>query len=114
MTTVRVRDPESYPASLKYVLGIVSINEMYNIVGSAKYLGVKYAGDTDVFESVNMNTDRDNALEQYASLVSTIAFKILILEGKIILNDFKAGEDKRFKISNRSAVKAPVVTLFSR
>ena len=98
MAEVRVKDPSQYPPSLKFVLDVITINEKANVVGSAKYLGMKYAGDVDVFDPVNVNMDKEAALKMYETLISTIASEILMTDRKIIFNEFKAGIDKRFEL----------------
>ena len=91
-----VRDPDNYPDSLKFVLDIVTINETPNVVGSAKYMGMSYASDVDVFEDILMKTNKKEAVELYANLIATIASEIAMTDRKILFNGFKAGMDNRY------------------
>nr|QBK92612.1 MAG: nucleotidyl transferase [Pithovirus LCPAC401] len=99
-TKVLLKDPSDYPDSLKYVLDIVTINETPNVVGSAKYMAAKYSGDVDVFESVNVDMNKKDAVELYSNLISTMAIDIMMTDRKILFNGSKAGADVRFQMKD--------------
>ncbi len=99
-TKVLLKDPSDYPDSLKYVLDVVTINETPNVVGSAKYMAAKYSGDVDVFESVNVDMNKKDAVDLYSNLISTIAIEIMMTNRKILFNGSKAGTDTRFQMTD--------------
>jgi len=99
MNRLDIRDPENYPENLKYTLDLLTINEIPKVVGSTAYSVHKYPSDVDVFESVTVNMNRENALRFYASQLRTIAQKIK-LDEKLFFTDFKAGEDPRYVLRN--------------
>nr|QBK93254.1 MAG: nucleotidyl transferase [Pithovirus LCPAC403] len=103
-TKILLKDPLNYSDALKYVLDIITINEKSNVVGSGKYAYAKYPGDVDVFETVDTDLSKVDAIELYSNLISTIAVEIMMSGKEILLNDFKAGADKRYKMDEKMTV----------
>lgn len=95
INVIHIRDPETYPEKLKYVLDLMTINEEPNVVGSTAYIEHKYPSDVDVFELVTVNYNALEAKKFYAQQLKSIIRKIS-LDNKICFLDFKAGLDPRF------------------
>lgn len=91
---ISMRDPESYPDKLKFVLDLITFNEIPRVVGSYAYTTHKYPSDVDVFERVIVNLNAEEAGVFYESQFKIIFEKLLINSTKIFINDFKAGEDR--------------------
>lgn len=91
-----VRDFESYSENVKFVLNILSINEVPRVVGSAKYLEHRYPGDIDAMEVVTVNGNREEALDFYTNQLQSVAQELNIASHNLYLSDFKAGLDTRF------------------
>lgn len=94
---LQVRDPQDYPDSLKFVLNILTINEVPKVVGSASYLQHKYPGDVDVFENVTVQAPVGPAIQYYVDQFKTIAQELTVVEKDIYFIEFKAGIDIRYK-----------------
>lgn len=92
-----IRDPESYPDKLKFVLDLITFNEIPKVVGSYAYTTHKYPSDVDVFERVTVDLPSEEAGLFYESQFKIIFSKLLINSNKIFITDFKAGEDKVLK-----------------
>jgi len=94
---ITIRDPESYPEKLKYLLDLITFNEIPKVVGSYAYTTHKYPSDVDVFERVTVNLPADEAGLFYESQFKIIFGKLLMNSNKFFIIDFKAGEDKLLK-----------------
>ncbi len=94
---LQVQDAEHYPDSLKFLLNILTINEVPKVVGSAGYLQHKYPGDVDVFESVLVEAPLQAATEYYADQFRTIGQQLSLIEKDVYFLQFKAGIDMRYK-----------------
>lgn len=88
--TVRLRDPEDFPEELKFLLNIVTINEVPKVVGSYAYAEHKYPSDVDVFERVSVNLDKESSVIFYADQFRNMYQKLIVID-KFYINDFKAG-----------------------
>src|SRR4051812_34998803 len=91
---ITVRDPESYPDKLKFVLDLVTFNEIPKVVGSYAYTTHKYPSDVDVFERVTVELNAADAAEFYELQFRIMFEKLSINSTKIFVNDFKVGEDR--------------------
>lgn len=88
---VTLRDPETFPEELKFLLDLITINEVPKVVGSYAFKEHKYPSDVDVFERVTVKYDREEALNFYVSQFQNIIQKLLVYSDKAYINDFKAG-----------------------
>ena len=75
---ISMRDPESYPDKLKFVLDLITFNEIPRVVGSYAYTTHKYPSDVDVFERVIVNLNAEEAGVFYESQFKIIFEKLLI------------------------------------
>lgn len=99
-----VRDLESYPENLRFVLDQITINETPKVVGSSSYITHKYPSDVDVFDNLTVSLSREKAAKFYAKQIQYIAQKIKI-DNKLYLLDFKAGIDTRFDLDLNLDIK---------
>ena len=81
-----IRDIESYPDKLKFLLDLITFNEIPKVVGSYAYTTHKYPSDVDVFERVTVDLLADEAASFYES-----QFKIIF--GKLLINSKKKKKD---------------------
>jgi len=91
--SIRVKDPDAYPDELKFLLDLITINEVPKVVGSYAYKNHKYPSDIDVFERVTVNLNKDDAINFFVNQIRNIVQKLLIYSDTAIINDFKIGTD---------------------
>ena len=89
---IRSRDPEHFPDELKFLLDLITINEVPKVVGSYAYKNHRYPSDVDVFERVTVKLNKENSAEFYANSFRNI-FQKLTLCQQFYINDFKAGKN---------------------
>ena len=95
--SLTIRNPENYPEYLKFVLDLITFNEVPNVIGSYRYNVQKYPGDIDLFERVVISLDVDQAAKFYEEQFKIIFQKLLVNSKKIFINDFKVGENPVLK-----------------
>ena len=118
---ITVRDYESYDNNLKFVLDLITFNEVANVVGSYKYTTHRYASDIDVFDAHYVELNATEASKFYETQFKIIFSKLLINSSSIIINDFKCGESsilrqiyRRSDLSlNNLQIKDQLKALFS-
>ncbi|HLX52883.1 MAG TPA: hypothetical protein VKR58_03025, partial [Aquella sp.] len=92
MSRILLRDPDGFPTELKFLLDIITINEIPKVVGSYAYANHRYPSDVDVFDQVTLRLNKKQAAEEYTRLFKNIFQKLLILSNDVYINDFKTGE----------------------
>ena len=111
---IALRNVEEFPDSLKFVLNIVTMNEVPKVVGSKAYLTHKYPGDVDVFEQVVVQLPKENALKFYTNNFQTIAQEIAMTNREILFNEFKAGIDQRYNYKIDEDTTSEELTLLTQ
>ena len=93
------RGPEVYTGDIKNAIDIITLDadQPPKIVGSFKYRVHRYPGDIDMLEFYQGCCTLAEAKRDIVSRLKDMAERIRDNKG-VYLGDFKAGEDKRFKL----------------